>query len=104
MTYCIVNCTTSNKKNALEIAKYLVEKKLAACINIVPNITSVYRWEGYITEEEEFMLVIKTQKKLYKKLEAAILEKHEYTLPEIVAIPVETGYDKYLKWVKDETK
>jgi periplasmic divalent cation tolerance protein len=104
MSYILVNCTTSNKKDALEISKYLIEKKLAACINIIPNIISVYRWDGYVTEEEEFLLAIKTQKKLYKKLQAAILEKHEYELPEIIAIPVQEGYDKYLKWVKDETK
>lgn len=104
MSYFVVNCTTSNKKNALEIARHLVENKLAACVNIIPHITSVYNWDEHICEAEEFLLVIKTKKRLYKKLESAILEKHEYTLPEIIAIPVEKGYDKYLKWVKDETK
>lgn len=104
MSYIVAYCTTSNKKNALEIARHLIENKLAACVNIIPHITSIYNWENNICEEDEFLLVIKTQKRLYKKLEKAIIAKHEYTLPEIIALPIENGYDKYLKWVKDETK
>lgn len=104
MSYCIINCTTSNKKNALEIAKILVGQKLAACVNIIPNVVSVYTWENNISEDEEFLLVIKTRKKLFKKVETAILSKHEYELPEIIMLPIEKGSEKYLKWVKSETK
>lgn len=104
MSYCIINCTTSNKKNALEIAKILVQQKLAACVNIIPNIVSIYTWEKGISEDEEFLMVIKTRKKLFKKVEAAILSKHEYELPEIIMIPIEKGSEKYLEWVKSETK
>lgn len=104
MSYCIVNCTTSNKKNAVEIAKSLIEQKLAACVNIIPNVISVYTWENNICEGQEFLLVIKTQRRLFRKVQAAILAKHEYELPEIIATPIDKGYDKYLKWIKDETK
>ena len=104
MSYCIVNCTTSNKKNAVEIARDLIGKKLAACVNIVPNVVSIYKWEDNICEGNEFMLVIKTQRRLFKKVEAAILAKHEYELPEIIATSIEKGNEKYLKWLKSETK
>ncbi|MDD3236704.1 MAG: divalent-cation tolerance protein CutA [Candidatus Gastranaerophilales bacterium] len=103
MSYCIVNTTTSNKKNAVEIARHLIENKLAACVNIVPNIVSVYTWDSNICEGQEFLLVIKTQRKLFKKVEKAILEKHEYELPEIVATCIDKGNDKYLKWIKSQT-
>ena len=104
MSYCIVNCTTSNKKNAVEIARDLIEKKLAACVNIVPHVVSVYTWENNICEGEEFLLIIKTRKKLFNKVEEAILAKHEYEVPEIVATSIEKGKNKYLKWIKSETK
>ncbi len=104
MSYCIVNCTTSNKKNAVEIARDLIEKKLAACVNIVPNVVSIYTWDGSICEGEEFLMIIKTRKNLFRKVEAAILEKHEYDVPEIVATSIDKGNDKYLKWIKSETK
>lgn len=104
MSYCIVNCTTSNKKNAVEIAKSLIEQKFAACVNIIPNVISVYTWETNICEGEEFLMVIKTRKNLFKKVEAAILAKHEYELPEIVMTSIEKGNEKYLKWIKAETK
>ncbi len=104
MSYCIVNCTTSNKKNAVEIAKALIENKFAACINIVPNVVSIYKWEDNICEGEEFLLIIKTQKKLFKKVEKLILEKHEYEVPEIICTPIDKGNEEYLKWLKSETK
>ena len=103
MGYCIVNCTTSTKINAMEIATYLIESRLAACVNIVPNIVSVYKWEGKVVEGQEFLLIIKTKKSLFKKLEKAIRERHEYELPEIVATPIIDGNKEYLKWLKNET-
>lgn len=103
MGYCIVNCTTSTKINAMEIATYLIESRLAACVNIVPNIVSVYKWEGKVVEGQEFLLIIKTKKSLFKKLEKAIRERHEYELPEIVATPIIDGNKEYLRWLKNET-
>ena len=103
MGYCIINCTTSSKVNAVEISEYLIENKLAACVNIVPNIISVYKWEGKIVEGQEYLMIIKTKEKLFKKVEKAIIERHEYSLPEIVAVPIIKGNRDYLKWLKSET-
>lgn len=103
MDYCIINCTTSSKVNAMEISEYLIENKLAACVNIIPNIVSVYKWEGKIVEGQEFLMVIKTKQSLFKKVEKAIIERHEYELPEIVATPIVKGNKEYLKWLKSET-
>lgn len=103
MGYCIVNCTTSSKINAKEIAEYLIENKLAACVNIVPGLISVYKWEGQIVEGQEFLMIIKTKESLFKKVETAIIERHEYELPEIVATPITKGNKDYLKWLKSAT-
>lgn len=103
MGYCIINCTTSSKGNAVEIAEYLIENKLAACVNIVPNVVSVYKWDGNVVEGQEYLMVIKTKEKLFKEIEKAICERHEYELPEIVAMPIIKGNKEYLKWLKSET-
>ena len=63
MGYCIVNCTTSSKVNAMEISEYLIESKLAACVNIVPNVVSVYKWEGKVVEGQEFLMIINKESK-----------------------------------------
>ena len=104
MTFYLVNTTTSTKENAIKIAKHLIETKLAACVNIVPNVTSVYMWDGNICEEQEFLLNIKTREELFKKVKEAIISVHEYELPEIIAVKIENGSDAYLKWVWAETK
>lgn len=104
MAYYLVNTTTSTKENAIKIAKRLIENKLAACANIVPNVASVYRWDGKICEEQEFLLNIKTREKLFEKVKDAIISIHEYELPEIIAVKIENGSDAYLKWVWAETK
>ena len=103
MGYCIINCTTASKINAVEISEYLIENKLAACINIVTGVVSVYKWEGKIVEGQEFLMIIKTKESLFKKVEKAILERHVYSLPEIVATPIKHGNKDYLKWLKSET-
>lgn len=103
MGYCIINCTTSSKINAMEISEYLIENKLAACVNIIPGVISVYKWDGKIIEGQEFLMVIKTKESLFRKVEKAISERHEYELPEIVATPIKRGNRDYLKWLRSET-
>lgn len=103
MEACVVYCTVPNEFSANLIANSLVEDKLAACVNIVRNLTSVYRWEGIVQEEQELLLIIKTTKSRFESLKERILSLHEYSVPEILALPVEAGNLDYLNWVERET-
>jgi periplasmic divalent cation tolerance protein len=78
----------------------LVEEQLAACVNIVPGITSIYAWEGKIESAQEHLLIIKTSKLNYQVIESFIKKHHPYQLPEIIAIPVERGLPEYLNWIE----
>ena len=88
---------------ALKLAQALVERRLAACVNVLAECTSVYRWKGGIENAQEVPLLIKTRAALYDELEAAISELHPYELPEIIAFPVARGFPAYLEWVGEGT-
>lgn len=89
---------------ARTLASHLIAEKLAACVNILPAVRSIYRWEGLIEETEEVTLLIKTVQARYAILETAIKTLHPYQLPEIIAIPIVDGLPSYLGWVAQETK
>ncbi len=93
--------TCPNKREARKIANAILKEKLAACINIVPGVNSIYLWKGKKKEGTEVMLFIKTTEKLLKKLGKAIREKHSYELEEFITIPI-GGSKDYLDWVKKE--
>jgi periplasmic divalent cation tolerance protein len=97
--YQIILCTCPDKDTAEKIACLLVEDRLAACVNIVPNITSIYRWQGQLEYAEEQLLLIKARKDAYPLLEAMIKKHHPYQLPEIIAVPIERGLTDYLHWI-----
>jgi|SRR5438874_12924388 len=97
----LVLTTSGSKIEARKIAEALVERKLAACVNIVPGIMSVYRWEGKIAESAEYLLLIKTVERHEEQLRAAIRELHSYDLPEFVTVSVKSGCADYLKWLED---
>lgn len=99
----IVLTNMPNKESATALARELVEKRLAACVNVLGEISSVYRWEGRVATESEVAVLIKTQEALYGRVEAAIVAVHPYELPEIVAVPVLRGLPAYLQWVVAET-
>ena len=100
MTNTIQVLTTTEKKaDGQAIARALVEKRLAACVQIVGPITSTYRWQGEIETAEEWLCVIKTRRDLYEELEQAIREVHPYDVPEILAVPVVEGSQGYLEWL-----
>ena len=103
MGFCIIYTTTSNIDESKKIAYHLVESKLAACVNIVPKVISVYSWQDKINEDEEYLLVIKTQKNRFEDVKKAILELHSYELPEIVMLPIKKGHKEYLSWIKKES-
>lgn len=103
LEYRIVLCTIDSIKNANELAHNLVKAKLAACVNIVSGVTSVYEWENAICEENEYLLIIKTKSDLYKKLETKIKEFHPYEVPEIVSLKIDNGSKSYLDWIEKNT-
>jgi periplasmic divalent cation tolerance protein len=89
---------------AFNLARELVQLRLAACANFLPPVASFYRWEGRLEEATERPVLIKSTAERYPALEAAIRERHPYAVPEIVAWPVERGLPAYLQWVEDETR
>jgi periplasmic divalent cation tolerance protein len=99
----LVYCTCPDHDTALRIAQALVDQHLAACVNVVPGLTSVYRWQGQRETALEVLLLIKTQQAVYPELEAALLALHPYELPEIIAVPIEAGLPAYLSWIETGT-
>jgi len=103
MSALIVITSAPDREVALKIARALIERKLAACVNILAECTSVYRWQGRLETSAEVPLLIKTRAAIYSEVEAAIKSLHPYELPEIIAVPIERGLAEYLEWVGAET-
>jgi periplasmic divalent cation tolerance protein len=99
----LVLCTCPDRDSALAIATPLVEEGLAACVNIGEPLTSIYLWQGRLEQSRECLLLAKTTVERYRELESTIRERHPYELPEIIAVPVETGLADYLQWVEQCT-
>ncbi len=100
----IVLVTCSSEEEGLKIANALVEGHLAACVNLVYPIRSIYRWEGKIWDEKEWLLIIKTQKQRFGEVEKRVKSLHSYSLPEIISLPIVEGSPSYLQWIKENTK
>ncbi len=101
--FSVVLTTAGSETQANEIAETLVGRRLAACVNIVGPICSVFRWEGEIQTEEERLLVIKSRTTSFQEIEKAILEVHSYECPEIIQLPIHAGFKHYLAWLGAET-
>lgn len=99
----LILCNCGSLEEAQRVAHGVVGRRQAACVNILPGVHSVYRWQGNVEEAAEWMLVIKTQSARYAEVEATIRELHSYTTPEIIALPVERGLPAYLDWILEET-
>ena len=97
----IVLTTTGSRQEAEKIAHALVERRLAACANIVGPIHSVYRWQGKVETADEHLLIIKTTAPLFDSIRQAIRELHSYELPECIQLPIEGGSDQYLEWIEN---
>jgi periplasmic divalent cation tolerance protein len=97
----IVLSTTGSREEGEKIAHALVERRLAACVNLVGPIASVYRWQERVERAEEFLLIIKTTAESFPDVRDAIQELHSYELPECIALPIEAGSAEYLDWISD---
>jgi periplasmic divalent cation tolerance protein len=101
--YIVVLCTCASGQEARRIAEAIVESKLAACVNLLGAAESVYRWEGRIETAHEVLLMIKSTAERFDELRIRITELHSYETPEIIALPVAAGSEKYLHWLRQET-
>ena len=99
----IILTTAGSQEEAGKIAHALVERRLAACVNIVPQIESVYRWQGKMETTQEWLLLIKTQVELYERIRDVIQELHSYDLPECIMLEVTAGSKEYLEWIAQNT-
>ncbi|WP_455378093.1 divalent-cation tolerance protein CutA [Petrachloros mirabilis] len=100
----IVLTTASSQNEATRIARAVANERLAACINIIPGITSIFRWDSRVQKSREVLLIFKTTRQRYPALERMIQSMHSYDVPEIIALSVESGFIKYIKWIGQETK
>ncbi len=98
--FLIVFCTCPNAEEAERIAHAVVDERLAACVNILPAMRSIYRWQDAVESAEEILLLIKTTEAEFRKLRDRIIELHSYDTPEVIAIPITAGSDKYLSWLR----
>lgn len=103
MKFCLILTTTPTLELAEKIAQTLLTKRIAACVNIIPKITSYYWWENTIQKDEEFLLFVKSSDDNFENIKEEILKLHTYETPEIISIPIEKGLDNYLDWIKKET-
>lgn len=102
-TFILVYTTAPDSAVAELISNALVSEKLAACVSVLPNITSTYEWQGQLEVSNEVLLMIKTQESCYKQLEQRVLALHPYELPELIAVPIKAGLAPYLNWIEQQT-
>jgi periplasmic divalent cation tolerance protein len=100
----IVLCTAGSEDEARKIGHHLVELRLAACVNIVPQIESIYRWRGKVESSVEWLLLIKTTAEKFSEVRDAILQLHSYELPECISIEIDEGSATYLEWIEQSVK
>jgi len=100
----VIFVTAANKKEAEKIASSLVKEKLAACVNIIENVNSLFWWQGKVDSAKEALLVIKSRGALMNKLIKKVKSLHSYKVPEIIALPIVSGDKKYLKWINESTR
>lgn len=100
----LVLVTCANAKEAEEIARSLVDRRLAACVNMLPGLTSWYWWENKLTQDQEILLIIKSSREVFGELEKEVLRLHSYAVPEVVALPIVEGSANYLSWIEQSLK
>ena len=98
----VVLTTCESEEEAARLARHLVDHRLAACVNIIPGVRSIYRWKDQVEDSAEFVLVIKSRRDVFNKVREAIAQLHSYEIPEVIALPVVDGSDAYLRWLDCE--
>ncbi len=96
--------TCKDRAQARRIARTLIREKLAACVNLVPGVTSIYVWKGKLEEAPELLLLIKSRAALSKRLAARVRALHSYSVPEVITIPIASGNPAYLRWIRESTR
>jgi periplasmic divalent cation tolerance protein len=104
VAYCVVLTTASSIQEARKLAGFLLEKRLAACVNLIPSVESHYRWKDKREKASEVLLLIKTESRQYRQLEASLKSRHSYSVPEIIQIPIRKGYKSYLQWISENLR
>jgi len=99
----LVLTTLPNADAAAEMAKRVVDERLAACANLFPAVRSIYKWQAKVEDQNEVLILFKTRQQHFERLKSRILELHPYEVPEVLAIPVEQAYQPYLEWLARET-
>lgn len=99
----IILVTAPNRDEAARIAEAIVSERLAACVNIIKGIESIYRWEGKVTRDSEALMLIKTTEDRYVAVERRVRELHTYTTPEVIAVKIDRGSEDYLRWLREST-
>ena len=102
--YLVIFVSCPDEEMAGDMADKLVRGGLAACVNIVPGVCSVYQWQGRLEKEQEWLLQIKTRTALYEDIERLIRAEHPYELPEVIAVPIVRGSSDYLEWIDQMTR
>ena len=101
--YITVFITAPNEEEAARISQTIVGERLAACVNIIRSVRSIYRWQGRVEDEQEVLMIVKTKRTLFERLQDRVKELHSYTVPEIIGLPVIEGSKEYLDWLGQET-
>jgi len=99
----VVFVTCGSEEEAVKISNALVEERLAACVNLISPVRSIYRWEEKICDEKEWLLIIKTQRKRFQEIETRVKSLHSYSVPEIISLPIIAGSSSYLDWLAEMT-
>ena len=102
--HIVILVMAKNKDEADKIARHLISGKLAACVNIIPQVQSIFTWQEKIETEDEVLLIIKSRQSLFEKIEVAVKEVHSYSVPEIIALPIAAGSQEYLNWINESTE
>ena len=102
--HIVILITARDKKEAHKIAKALLKNKLAACVNIIGGLSSIFRWQGKIDQAKETLLIVKSKKEKFEKIVKLVKSAHSYAVPEIIAMPIVSGFKPYLNWINDSIR